>query len=884
MASNTYIEKYPLYNLGISSEEVERTLKNSAQKADVDVLQERINKIKYYGDADIEISPDEWFVFNDEEHTILGGLSEGHENETSIVIPYSVTTIGPEAFFDCSNLTSVIIPNSIVLIPPETFYGCSGLTSINIPDSVRSISMDAFDNCSGLTDVTIGSGLRRLNSDAFDGCVSLTNIVVSNNNKHIVSVDNVVFSKDKTELMLYPQGKKDEQYVIPDSVTKICQKAFAGCPNLKSVKMCDNAIELGDGVFGQCINLESIELSNKITYISNFAFYGCSSLASVTIPNSVTDLGMSAFGGCDSLTDIYYDGTLEEWNAINDGFSGIDDLTKIHTLIAKGTCGDNLTWTLNEDYELVIDGTGEMYDWTFDESDIPWKSKAPWNTYDNNIKTIIINNGVKNIADGAFFDCNYVTSVVMQGGIERIGRYAFAMCYNLEDLTIPNSVTSIADNAFYDCIIKSISIPDSVVSVGNEIFNNCRKLTDVNIGKGITAISEGMFVVCKSLEKISIPDGVTSIENRAFYNCTSLKIIIMPDSVTNIADDAFGNCNNLTIYCSQGSYADTYAKENNIPVKYTDIYIDKTVTAYSENAVSGGAVFEAVGEAVSIAKGRATGYVFDTLAGLDAWLEDIDNMHRLVIGDNLYIRAIDVPDYWWDGEQKQQLETQKVDLSEYYTKTEISAKIDEVSDIADEAKEIAENAIEIADDAVFKSENAEYTSRQAEANARTALNSSKEALNTALNSKTLADNAIEIAQSVRTDADNGVFNGQDGADYIITEADKEEIKSDVVETLTRSSTALPEMLDVNTIYDLGEQDALTLNLPAGKLGDFIEVDFLSTQTPTTLTITASTGMSDYNLIPDANTIYSLYFNWIRLDVENYGWGFGYAEYTRTVTE
>ena len=166
------------------------------------------------------------------------------------------------------------------------------------------------------------------------------------------------------------------------------------------------------------------------------------------------------------------------------------------------------------------------------------------------------------------------------------------------------------------------------------------------------------------------------------------------------------------------------------------------------------------------------------------------------------------------------------DLSNYYTKQEVEQRIDEVSDIADEA--------------------------------------------------------IEIAQSVRADADNGVFNGKDGADYIITEADKEEIKADVVETLTRSSTALPEMLDVNTIYDLGEQDALTLNLPSGKLGDFIEVDFLSTQTPTTLTITASAGMSDYELIPDANTIYSLYFNWIRLDVENYGWGFGYAEYTRTV--
>ena len=506
MASNTIIEKYPLYNLGISGEEVERTLKNSAQKADVDVLQERINKIKYYGDADIEISPDEWFVFNDEEHTILGGLSEGHENETSIVIPYSVTTIESEAFRDCTSITSIKIPDSVTSIYELVFFGCTSLTSVTIP--------------------------------------------------------------------------------------------------------------------------------NGVTYIGFLSFSGCSSLKSVTIPNSVRDL-------------------------------------------------------------------------------------------------------------------------------------------------------------------------ESV-----------------------------------------------------FRGCTSLKSINIPNSVTWISDDEFDGCTNLTIYCEQGTYADKHAKKNNIPVKYTDIYIDKTVTAYSENAVSGGAVFEAVGEAVSIAKGRATGYVFNTLADMDAWLEDIDNMHRLVVGDNLYIRAIDVPDYWWDGEQKQQLETQKVDLSEYYTKNEISTKIDEVSEIADGAKSDSLQAIST-------SESANTTAQQAIAN---------------------ADNAIEIAQSVRADANNGVFNGKDGADYIITEADKEEIKADVVETLTRSSTALPEMLDVNTIYDLGEQDALTLNLPSGKLGDFIEVDFLSTQTPTTLTITASAGMSDYELIPDANTIYSLYFNWIRLDVENYGWGFGYAEYTRTVTE
>lgn len=67
----------------------------------------------------------------------------------------------------------------------------------------------------------------------------------------------------------------------------------------------------------------------------------------------------------------------------------------------------------------------------------------------------------------------------------------------------------------------------------------------------------------------------------------------------------------------------------------------------------------------AIAKGRATGYVFDTFEDMQQWLAIETNVQMLNLGDNLYIRAINVPDYWWDGESAQQLETQKVDLSGY---------------------------------------------------------------------------------------------------------------------------------------------------------------------------------------------------------------------------
>ena len=81
-----------------------------------------------------------------------------------------------------------------------------------------------------------------------------------------------------------------------------------------------------------------------------------------------------------------------------------------------------------------------------------------------------------------------------------------------------------------------------------------------------------------------------------------------------------------------------------------------------------------IADVKAIAKGRATGYVFDTLEDLDAWLSDETNTANLVLGDNFYIRAVDVPDYWWDGSAKQQLETQKVDLTEYVKNTDYATK------------------------------------------------------------------------------------------------------------------------------------------------------------------------------------------------------------------
>lgn len=134
--------------------------------------------------------------------------------------------------------------------------------------------------------------------------------------------------------------------------------------------------------------------------------------------------------------------------------------------------------------------------------------------------------------------------------IINIGYGAFANCTSLASITIPNSVTSIDESVFADCTaLTTINIPNSVTSIGYEAFSNCRSLTSINIPNSITSIEDGVFAQCTSLASINIPNSVTSIEEHAFYGCAS----------------------NFTIYCEQGSYAETYANTNNIPVMYTKI-------------------------------------------------------------------------------------------------------------------------------------------------------------------------------------------------------------------------------------------------------------------------------------------------------------------------
>ena len=140
-------------------------------------------------------------------------------------------------------------------------------------------------------------------------------------------------------------------------------------------------------------------------------------------------------------------------------------------IVSSGSCGSSVTYELDENGLLVISGSGDM-------GIYQGITYCPWHAQRENIKTVIIKNGVTSIGDGAFSGCTSLTAVTIPDSVTSIGDAAFYECTSLTAVTIPDSVTSIRESAFSGCTsLTAITIPDSVTSIGNGAFYECTGLT-----------------------------------------------------------------------------------------------------------------------------------------------------------------------------------------------------------------------------------------------------------------------------------------------------------------------------------------------------------------------------------------------------------------------
>ena len=469
---------------------------------------------------------------------------------TSVEIPESVTRIGAFAFQECSKLMDIEIPVDVASIEPYVFLGCNRLTDITIPAGVSSIGAHAFDGCGGLIDITIQARVDSIGPYAFSGCRGLTDITIPESVRSIgegvfygcSGLMNVTIPAGVTGISSYTFSGCDglTSVTLPGGLTSIGMSAFDGCSGLIGVTIPEKVTNIGNSAFSDCSGLTSVKIPAGVTSIGNSTFSNCSGLASVIIPEGVTSIGEYAFDNCTQLTDVYYSGEKNQWDkiSIRNNNDPLNSAT-IHYGIVTGTCGENLTWTLDDEGTLTISGIGAM---NYNNS-----SSAPWDPYDDFIKKVTISNGVTSIGEYAFNGCSSLMSIEIPEGVANIGKNAFRECSSLTSVEIPEGVTSIGDYTFENCnSLTSVTIPESVTSIGKGAFRECSSLTSVEIPEGVTSIGDYTFFECFGLTSVTIPESVTSIGENAFYYCSSLTSVAIPESVTSIGENAFYYCSNLT--------------------------------------------------------------------------------------------------------------------------------------------------------------------------------------------------------------------------------------------------------------------------------------------------------------------------------------------------
>jgi len=411
------------------------------------------------------------------------------------------------------------------------------------------------------------------------------------------------------------------------SITSIGTFAFSYCNNLTSVTIGDSVTSIGEEAFSNCDSLTKVNYTGTIdswaqisfgdfstnplryaknlyindvlvttanittaTKISEYAFYGCDSLTSVIIGDNVRSIGEDAFRDCSSLTSI----------SIPDGVTSIGDY-------AFSNCDSLTSIEVNRNNTAYKSIDGNLY--TKDGKTLLQYAIGKTAT------TFTVPDGVTSIGDRAFYSCDSLTSVTINGG--SIGYRAFSGCDNLTSVVIGDSVTSIGEYAFYNCyLLTSVTIGDSVTSIGYGAFSYCGSLTSVTIGDSVTSIGYGAFSYCGSLTSVTIGDSVTSIGSNAFYGCNSLQYTIENNckylgnsdnpylylvdttstSITSVSisaqckvigEEAFYNCTSLTSVTIGGSvttigdYAFYYC------TSLTSVTIGDSVTSIGEDAFYG---------------------------------------------------------------------------------------------------------------------------------------------------------------------------------------------------------------------------------------------------------------------------------------------------------
>ncbi|GHU69223.1 hypothetical protein FACS189450_01660 [Spirochaetia bacterium] len=434
-----------------------------------------------------------------------------------IVLPDSLISIGGYAFYHCSSLTYMSMSVELTKSLYRDYSKSMGLHVVltytgNIAVELTgtgSIAKDAFEGCIELTSVTIGAGVTGVGEDTFDGCTNLTAVIVDEANNDYSSIDGVLFNKDKTSLLFYPEGRTGS-YTIPSGVTNIAYGAFEGCSKLTGVI-----------------------IPEGVTSIEESAFYKCTALASVIIPENITSIG--AYSWSWSYPN------LNSISILRGAFHDCSALTSV-TIPAWATAGFAAKFSGYSNLAVVLTGTGSIPNSAFTS----FRSTSGYQSDCKGITSVTIGDGVTGIGQAAFFGCTGLTSISIGAGVTSIGTGAFSECTGLTSITIPNGVNRIRSRTFYNCTnLTNVTIPNSedISPFWDFVINTSIDLVPpdspgVFPDSQIDALAGDILQRALSkygqetyeLAKEGLGGGVSTIESSAFSGCTKLETVTFTGS------------------------------------------------------------------------------------------------------------------------------------------------------------------------------------------------------------------------------------------------------------------------------------------------------------------------------------------------------------------
>ena len=510
-----------------------------------------------------------------------------------VVLPSGLTEIKNYSFMCCSGINSITIPSGVVSIGEGAFLGCENLQTINIPNGITSIGNAAFFYCKALQSLSIPKSVTSI-SQSFLECYSLSSINVDEQNERYYSQGNcLVDSTTKTLLLACNNSmisasmdiNQVETYAfgscnslksvdLPESVSlinwgaflncigletinlptrleRIEQSMFNGCTSLKSITL--HTARIGAHAFEGCTALETVTFSINtdgiivIGAIGRSAFEGCSALKSVSIPEYTRTIYDSAFKDCSGLTQVEFDDELETIESY--AFSGCTSLTSIAIPANVRKISDSAFADCSGLQSIVVDAQNVTYRV---ENNCLIQGASVMLGCKN---SVIPEDGVTTIAANAFRGCAGLTHINIPSNITNINQLAFYNCDNLTSIVVDSGNASYYSKG--NCIVSTESgqivlgcnnstIPNdaNITTIGSGAFVNCKNLTDLTIPSNITRILLYAFQH-SDVVSVTIPNGVDEIQGLAFSFCENLEVITIPNGITTLGTQILYQCDKL---------------------------------------------------------------------------------------------------------------------------------------------------------------------------------------------------------------------------------------------------------------------------------------------------------------------------------------------------